>query len=166
MLKFKSFKRKTSYLWVASILSTISMETSLGAFPISPDESQVAFNHYVQLDPSVDLGPLSENIYMGQMYDGRHATLSVYSYQHSGDGIFSLQVLDDQGKLFSFSGRRYTLRGSLDETIWQCITKDRVPQIFYFLCDSSQEKLFSIENEKYQKKEGALLKVINALVNQ
>lgn len=99
----------------------------------------------IALPQSYDLGNLDLHIYEGISTDGSDYTLSVYNYRHSGDGLFSISILDKDNRLSFSSGKLYTLRGENDATIWEC--KDLNGETSYFLHDTTDSRIFHVVSD-------------------
>lgn len=97
------------------------------------------------LPSSDDLGNLDLRIYEGILTDGSDYTLSVYNYRHSGDGLFSLEILSADNKLTISSGRLYTLRGTDDASVWECRSNDGKSS--YFLLDTTGRRIFRVADD-------------------
>ena len=90
-------------------------------FLMSCHETTVAVDKVqdVRLEPQKDLGERVVSIYTGAIPDSTFCALSIYSYRHSGDGVYALQLMKN-GKLTSLIGKRQTWRGEDDATLWVC----------------------------------------------
>lgn len=64
----------------------------------------------------------------------------LYKYKHSGDGIFSISILNANKELFTADGIVYTLKGKNDTTEWECVINEG-EYAFYFLLDLDNERI-------------------------
>lgn len=72
---------------------------------------------------------------------GTHYVFTIYSREHSGDGLFSLGMFAGDGNVTATHGKVYTLRGENDATVWQCISEDG-QGTFHFLTDPDSGRIF------------------------
>lgn len=94
-----------------------------------------------ELRVATGLGDLTERVFAGTLASGVHCNFVIYHYFHSGDGVFSMNILDAEKKLSVIKGTVYTLRGDNDATLWQCISDDG-KRTFYFLLDLKNNRVF------------------------
>ena len=102
----------------------------------------------VCLRTSEDLGKLQLRVYEGVVENSIGCVLSVYGYQHSGDGVFTISIMRDDNELETVDGNIYTLRGENDETIWECRKSDD-GQSYYFLREESGDRIFMVRYGNY-----------------
>ena len=102
----------------------------------------------VRLEMQDDLGWPVMSFYEGLIAGYVNCSLLIYRYKSSGDGVFIVSMLDEEKELSVYKGRRYTLRGSHDEVIWECRADDRKTTI-YFLCGKEgSSHIYWITDEK------------------
>lgn len=94
-----------------------------------------------ELDISPDLGELIVRSFEGDVYGTSFCSLVAYKQKHSGDGIFSISILNANNELFTAKGKLYTLKGENDTTVWECVSNDG-KHIFYFLLDLDGMRIF------------------------
>lgn len=71
------------------------------------------------------LGKVLIRTFEGKSASSSQYTLIVLNQEYSGDGQFSISIFDNLNKkLFVAQGKRYTLRGENDTTLWQFVTND------------------------------------------
>lgn len=71
------------------------------------------------------LGKLLIRTFEGKSTSNSNYTLIVLNQEYSGDGQFSISIYDNRNKKFFVAqGKRYTLRGENDTTLWQFVTHD------------------------------------------
>lgn len=90
-----------------------------------------------------DLGRMVTRIYEGRCSD-KHYSLTVESYEHSGDGTFRLEInkTESEDGPVVYVGKRYTLRGmegDNDATVWQFVAEGG--ETFDFLYDGDADAL-------------------------
>ncbi len=99
----------------------------------------------LRMDGSCTMGAIIQRVYQGTIPDGTACTLSVYGYEHSGDAIFSISVLNDSLALYAGQGIAYTLRGEGDATVWECRTCGG--ETFYFFVEGNGERLYWAQDD-------------------
>lgn len=71
------------------------------------------------------LGKILIRTFEGKSASSSHYTLIVLNQEYSGDGQFSINIFDNtHKKLLIAQGKRYTLKGENDTTLWQFVTDD------------------------------------------
>lgn len=89
--------------------------------------------------------PMTAITYMSIPSDTTCTTiLTIYSYRNSGDGLFCLQTFEGDNRLTFTGGKRFTLRGENDATIWQCHSNE---DSAYFLISAETDTIYRISSE-------------------
>lgn len=106
-------------------------------------EETVAESADAIADEDPDLGRMVTRIYEGRCSD-KHYSLTVESYEHSGDGTFRLEInkTESEDGPVVYVGKRYTLRGvegDNDATLWQFVADGG--ETFDFLYDGDADTL-------------------------
>lgn len=94
-----------------------------------------------KLEISSDLGDITAQSFEGTISHGSYCHLIVYKYEHSGDGVFSISILNANKELFTAEGLVYTLKGENDITEWECITNGG-KDTFNFSLDLDNGRIF------------------------
>lgn len=85
--------------------------------------NKVAIIQPVKTDST--LGKILIRTFEGKSASSSHYTLIVLNQEYSGDGQFSINIFDNRHKkLLVAQGKRYTLKGENDTTLWQFVTDD------------------------------------------
>ncbi|MCU6768391.1 lipocalin family protein [Barnesiella propionica] len=92
------------------------------------------------------LGDLTARYFEGTITDNSYCSLIIYNYKHSGDGIFSISIINANKELFTTNGTVYTLKGENETTQWKCISNDG-KETFYFLLDLNNNQIFWEPND-------------------
>ncbi len=105
------------------------------------------------------LGKLLIRTYEGKAASSSQYTLIVLNQEYSGDGQFSISIYDNRNKkLFVAQGKRYTLRGENDTTLWQFLTNDD-KYSFEFLVNTADS--ITLVNNPYSQ-DNPILKMISS----
>jgi len=105
------------------------------------------------------LGKLLIRTYEGKAASSSQYTLIVLNQEYSGDGQFSISIYDNRNKkLFVAQGKRYTLRGENDTTLWQFVTNDD-KYSFEFLVNAADS--ITLVNNPYSQ-DKPILKMISS----
>lgn len=105
----------------------------------------------VVLEAKPHVGGLVSRVYMGMCEEEATCILTLFNYEYSGDGIFSFTILRPGNKLSVYKGKVYTLKGSDDATLWQCVTSDRA-HVFYFLADADGQRVYKEQDDSHYQK--------------
>ena len=89
------------------------------------------------LDTTGNTGKPIMEIYKSNNDGNGSYILTIFHNEHSGDGVYSIQSINTDNSVEIITGKRYTLRGTDDATIWRCENKTND---LYFLIPSSSEK--------------------------
>jgi len=111
-----------------------------------PKETVAKKKSETELYISADLGELIVQSFEGDIYKTSFCSLVTYKQKHSGDGIFSISILNANNELFTAKGKLYTLKGENDTTVWECISNDG-KHTFYFLLDLDDMRIFLKSND-------------------
>lgn len=87
-----------------------------------------------------NLGDLTTRVFQGIVADSTRCVFIIHNYLHSGDGIFSMSLLNTDKQLFTSEGTVYTLRGENDATLWQCVSRDG--HQYHFLLDKDKNCIY------------------------
>jgi len=93
-----------------------------------------------KLQISSGVGDITVQSFEGSIYHNSYCIFTIYKYKHSGDGIFSISILNANKELFTADGRVYTLKGKNDTTEWECVINEG-EYTFYFLLDLDNERI-------------------------
>ena len=111
------------------------------------------------------LGTLQEHTYEGTLpaasCPGIRYHLTIRNKEHSGDGTFALTLTyleaeNGEDRTFSYTGKRYTQRGTPDDndaTVWQMIA-DNEQDIFNFLVES--DSTLVLLNDRFERNKSDL----------
>lgn len=110
------------------------------------DTASLADSAAVVLQAGPHVGKLMSRVFMGTCEDDAICILTLFNHEHSGDGVFSLTILRPGSGLSVHKGRVYTLRGTDDATLWQCVSGDGA-HTFYFLLDADGQKIYKETND-------------------
>lgn len=148
-MNLKNTLKPIAALVCAAALSACHTDRERRQADIRPADDTVAVREdppVTRLRPESDLGNPAVRSYQGTIPGDSNCTFVLYSYRHSGDGIFSLTIFDADNELSVAKGTVYTLRGENDATLWQCVTDDE-RRTFYFLLDPESDRIFWERNE-------------------
>lgn len=105
------------------------------------------------------LGKLLIRTFEGKDASSSQYKLIVLNQEYSGDGQFSISIYDNRNKkLFVAQGKRYTLRGENDTTLWQFVTNDD-KYSFEFLVNAADS--ITLVNNPYSQ-DNPILKMISS----
>ena len=137
----KSFLSVVSVLFVTVVYSSCSKHSDSG-YMENISDSATLVNELAQ---AYGLGSVVADTYVGNIADGSYCILTIVSYEHSGDGLFSMQIMGNDGKLTSCQGERYTLRGDDDATIWSCESTQHGAH--YYFQHTADNKVYHLTEE-------------------
>ena len=126
-------KRELTYILLAACLLTVACTRS-------PRHADVTAADSIPVTPRAD-SALVET-FAGTSLTGPDASewhLSVMHARHSGDGTFRLTIKREGTAPDTYTGRRYTLRGTeedINATVWQCLV-DTAHYFDFLLRDDS-----------------------------
>lgn len=105
----------------------------------------------VTLEEKPHVGGLVSRVFMGMCEENATCILTHFSYEYSGDGIFSFTILRPGNKLSVYKGKVYTQKGSDNATLWQCVTNDQA-HVFYFLTDADGQRIYKEQDDSHYQK--------------
>ena len=110
------------------------------------ETAERADSSVVALTARPEAGELKSRVFKGTCEEGATCILTLFNQEHSGDGIFSFTVLGPGNRLNVYKGRVYTLRGTDDATLWQCVADDKA-HTFYFPLDADGQHIYKEKND-------------------
>lgn len=117
-----------------------------GAAADSPSAGLPADSSAIVLEARPHVGAMQSRVYQGTCEHDATCILTLFNYEYCGDGVFSLTVFGSGNELSVYKGRVYTLRGTDDATLWQCVTADG-NHTFHFLVDADGRRIYKERND-------------------
>lgn len=146
-------KRELTYILLAACLLTTACTRSSRHADVTAADS-------IPVTPRAD-SALVET-FAGTSLTGPDASewhLSVMHARHSGDGTFRLTIKREGTAPDTYTGRRYTLRGTdedINATVWQCLVD--TAHYFDFLLRDDSTLVFLPRDTRHEESAGLILK--------
>lgn len=146
-------KRELTYILLAACLLTVACTNS-------PRQAKTPNTDSIPVTPRAD-SALVET-FAGTSLTGPDASewhLSVMHARHSGDGTFRLTIKREGTAPDTYTGRRYTLRGTdedINATVWQCLVD--TANYFNFLLRDDSTLVFLPRDSRNKETESLILK--------
>lgn len=112
-----------------------------GACSTTSQDTKVAINNHINIIDSLPIYDILEKVIIKREYNGTiisksgvtsDYSLILYNQQHSGDGVFELNILSDNKDSLLSYGKQYTLRGDatdINATVYQLVGFKNEPEV-------------------------------------
>ena len=116
-----------------------------------------------RLDNDGSLGNPRVSVFAGNINSGRYCVLTIYNNEFSGDGFYTIQLLDSTATVEIKHGKRFTLRGRNDTTIWQCAQDN---QSSYYFLTSGKDVIYHVPDDNSSTTQWPLRLLHQAVIGQ